>query len=175
MQYEVLRDALLPHVYTEREFRHTLSVLQAFLESRLFSSSHGTSIREQLRSFFETRKNEEYAKIVLDRAGDDFYQVFTVKNAYDVLQGIERSIELLPIVTLYVPIELPHQSVSDIGKWLRDRVHSQTLMQIIVEPDVAAGCALVKDGIYHDFSFRYFLHTHDQQLLESIHEHIHAA
>ena len=173
--YEELRDKILAHAYTEQQFRHILATLQTFLESRLFSTLPTGQVQKQIDLFFEARKNNLSTKETLIHLGDLFYEAFTAKNLYEVLEGIEKSLEGVPSITLYVPVELPPSHLEDIGRWLRQHVHKHMLADVIVEPDMGAGCALVKDGVYHDFSLRYFLRKQEQQLIRIIHEHAHAS
>jgi len=161
--YEELRDKILAHVHTEQQFRHLLATLQTFLEFRLFSTAPAGEVKQQISSFFETRENDQLTKEILTNLGDSFYAMFTVKNIYEVLEGIEKSLEEASSITLYIPVELPRPHIEDVVRWLRKQVHPHTLATIIVEPDMGAGCALERDGVYHDFSLRYFLRKHEQE------------
>lgn len=163
------------HTYTMQQCRHVLEVLQTFLELYLFSQAPHVSAKERLEVFFKRHAPDEYATSVLRAFDERFYQSFTTRNVYETLEKLEQSFEALPSLILYVPIEFPVPNTKEIASWLRQHVHPQLLMKMIVEPDLAAGCSLVKDGVYYDFSFRHFLRQRESELLDTIHEHANAS
>jgi hypothetical protein len=150
-------------------------VLQTFLELYLFSQAPHTPAKKRLEVFFERHAPDQYATDVLKALDEEFYQSFTAQNAYETLERLGKAFDELPSIVLYVPIAFPVAHTKDIGMWLRKNTQQRMLVKMIVEPDIAAGGAIVKDGVYYDFSFRYFLRAREAELLATIHEHAYAS
>lgn len=166
--------ALVHDSYTEHAFRRRCARLQELLELKLYSGKAHASTETLLDDYFE-HHNIPHAERAWFLAQDPkLFETFTTHNLYELLGDIRDAFDQLPVATIYVPFVLSGEAVDELGKWFRREVNPMIVMHIAVEPDLGAGAALAWKGIYHDFSFRYLLRQHEDELLKTIREHEHA-
>lgn len=170
-----LLSAMMHDSYTEQVFRHRLAILQEILEMKLYSRNAHTSKEMLLSAYFAEHEAAKDHQAWFMKQDSALYESFTAQNLYELLSEIREAFNGLPVLTLYVPIALPPDTVTSIGMWVRREVDTHAVLHVVVEPDLAAGCALVWKGVYHDFSFRYLLRQHEQELVKYIREHENAS
>ena len=171
MTQELLK-TLAKTAYTENEFRRLLSALQVFLESKLFSEHPGLSFEELLRRFFLEHHVAEDTRTRLTSLSESFLSLFTQKNLYEKMKSINEAFEKLPRITLYVPIALTSEATVKLGTWLRQHVMENLVIRLKIDAELSVGCAFVWEGVYHDYSFRYFVKKHEKELESTMREYV---
>ncbi len=73
-----------------------------------------------------------------------------------------------PIVHMSFPSEASDQFLGRLLEWFRSQVHPHTLLQVGLQPELAAGCTLRTTNKLFDFSFRKRFEKSKQKLIESI-------
>jgi len=105
-------------------------------------------------------------------------------NAYDVLDDKVRAqlladVQLLlkdaPSIHISFALEPPAAMVQKIVSWFREQVHPAVMLQVGIQPTIAAGCVLRTPNKYFDFSLRQHLRNNQGKLSESIRTHSEAA
>lgn len=171
MAQELLK-TLAKTAYTEHEFRRLLSALQVFLEFKLFTEHKGVSFEELLRRFFLEHHIAQDTRARLTNLAGSYLESFTQENLYEKMNSIEKAFKKLPRLTLYVPIALTSEATAKLGTWLREHVAENLVIRLEVDAELAVGCALVWKGVYHDYSFRYFVKKHEKELERTIREYV---
>jgi hypothetical protein len=78
-----------------------------------------------------------------------------------------------PKIVLYIPVILPYVEIKTVGLWFRRNVGKNILMEVRHDPQTIGGCAVVVNGVLHDFSIRYFIkkRKHDiTSMIKKYHE-----
>lgn len=89
--------------------------------------------------------------------GDGFFSQFDKNRMYKMLSEIEEMIKTLPVVGVYVPYECTPAEIIKLGKWFRTNVDKMVIIDVHTDPTLLGGCAFVFNGVYRDYSLRYFM------------------
>lgn len=144
------------NTYTKNDFYQRSLLLKEFFEY-LFFSDHGKETHKDiLKNFLKDKEISKELSDVMNSWSDLFYTSFTSENFNTLIDEIEKEFEKLPIVVMYVPISLPFDEIKKLGEWVRTNITANVLMDVKVDPEVVGGCAFVWNGVYHDFSLKYF-------------------
>lgn len=101
-------------------------------------------------------------------------------NQFDILKDATRNeiFKLLndlltgaPVVHMSFAVEPPSSMTQKIVGWFRENVHPAVMLQIGIQPTIAAGCVLRTPNKFFDFSLRQHLKTNQGKLMESIRKH----
>lgn len=76
-----------------------------------------------------------------------------------------------PVVHMSFAVEPPSAMTQKIVGWFRDNVHPSVMLQVGIQPTIAAGCVLRTPNKFFDFSLRQHLKTNQGKLMESIKKH----
>lgn len=89
----------------------------------------------------------------------------TPQNIYSVFDRLEKDIKAIEPLILYLPYELPKETVAEIGQKLRTDYGDKFLMDIQIDPNLVAGAALSYKGIYKDSSIKQRLTDNKKAIL----------
>ena len=76
-----------------------------------------------------------------------------------------------PTVHMSFAVEPPASMTQQIVGWFRENVHPAVMLQIGIQPTIAAGCVLRTPNKFFDFSLRQHLKRNQGKLMESIQKH----
>lgn len=76
-----------------------------------------------------------------------------------------------PVVHMSFAVEPPSAMTQKIVGWFRENVHPAVMLQVGMQPTIAAGCVLRTPNKFFDFSLRQHLKTNQGKLMESIKKH----
>lgn len=96
-----------------------------------------------------------------------FYQQFTKDNVYKIFDDIEKVIQKLPVLTIYLTFEPDTNATYQLGTFARKTYSSSLLLDIKLDVNLIAGCALVWKGVYRDYSLRSKLEGKKAEILEN--------
>jgi|SRR3989344_2857385 len=165
-------ERMLENTYTKADLYRRIDLVQEFLVQSLFNREHHQGSRaKDFRVWGKSKcENMEDAEAVSAAStwGDDVLNSFTPENVYVRIKELKQAIEALPEIVLYVPAVFSVEHVASLGTWCRAHVRAHILLQFIVEPTVAGGCAFVIDNVYHNFSLSYFMRKSHKELIELV-------
>lgn len=92
-----------------------------------------------------------------------------VYSTFDTLESILKAIE--PLI-LYIPYELPEKEIVQIGTKLRSDYGPHFLIEINIDPNLIAGCALSYKGVYKDLSVKQRISDHRKEILSEFGKYI---
>jgi len=91
----------------------------------------------------------------LKSLSESFYQKFNKDNVYNIFSSIEKLSANLPVLTMYLTFEPDSITLNQLGASTRQTFNSPSLLlDIKIDPNLIAGCALVWQGVYKDYSLR---------------------
>jgi len=100
-------------------------------------------------------------------------------NGYNLLEANDRThlIEILtqlqkkaPTIHMSFAVDPPAAALNRLITWLRQEIHPQLLLQVGLQPSIAAGCIVRTGSKYFDFSLRKHFETNEKLLLTKLHE-----
>ena len=147
---------LLDTTYTKENFQRKSMLLKEFFSKWFFKEHGDMSLKDNLSSFLDENNIGEALKESLLALSDNFYNHFTKDNMGDVLSDLDSEVEKKPILTMYIPTVLPPVEVLKLGKWVRTNIQKDIFLNLDIDSSSIGGCAFVWNGVYHDFSLKYY-------------------
>lgn len=96
-----------------------------------------------------------------------FNAQFNKDNVYKIFEDIERKVQQLPTLTIYITFEPSIDAIYQIGTFARKTFGPSFLLDIKLDPNLIAGAALVWKGMYRDYSLRAKLEQKKGEILEN--------
>ncbi len=154
--------ALLKTTYTVTDMHRRLRVMQEVLESMLYEEQ-----QPQLRMLEPAKRRAQLLKEkasphdteVLMNLEEVLWQGFTPATLTTKMNIILKESELLPMMTLYVPVTFTDKQLAPISEWVRGNVANSILFDVHVDPKVVGGCAFVYKDRHFDWSLRRYLRS----------------
>ncbi|MDQ3123247.1 MAG: hypothetical protein M3Q14_00995 [bacterium] len=85
-----------------------------------------------------------------------------------LLKFLERQKVKAPVVHMSFPVEANGQVVGQLLEWFRTEIHPNIVLQIGLQPELAAGCTLRTNSKYFDFSFRKRFEKSKEKLITAL-------
>lgn len=101
-----------------------------------------------------------------------FNAQFNKDNVYKIFNDIEKKVQQLPTLTLYITFEPPDDTIYQIGTFAKKNFGPSFLLDIKLDPNLIAGAALVWKGMYRDYSLRIKLEQKKNEILENFKKYI---
>ena len=154
--YNEVLETILKDTYTVNKLKLRLRILKSYFLKALFG---GEAEKEAL---------DQSELNWLNSVPPFFYQKFNKDNVYALFKQAEDKInQLLPVV-VYLPFEANDQSIAQIGQFARITFNNTSLLlDIKHDPGLIAGCALVWNGVYRDYSLRAKIEERKAAILQS--------
>ena len=156
MTEDQLLKTIIDSSYLKADVLRRTRIVREYLEQQFYTPGD----KKNLKDFLADSKASEADVEVIEKWGQEFFKSFTKENAYDVLEKVNAMVKDLPTMNLYVPVELASDETPKLGKWVRDNVSKDVLIELHVDSSTIGGCALAWDGVYSDYSLGHYLHKH---------------
>lgn len=141
--------------YTVPELRSRLRLLRDYIDFRLFS---GRSESEtDVPTFLATHELSEGDVDAFSLWTEEFFAPFTRDEANNLLNQINERARGVPVVDLYIPFVPLRPDVVKWGEFLRANVDAFVFFELHTDPTLLGGCAFAWNGVYHNFSLRYYM------------------
>ena len=72
------------------------------------------------------------------------------------------------MVTLYLPFDMPRSELVKLGKWFKENVSPETVVDIQYQPELIGGGAFSWKGQIQDYSLRARIEASKKQILNSL-------
>lgn len=151
-----LLNTILRETYTLTQLKHRLSMIKI----------------KFLQDFFGAKKEQDLLSETdltwLKSLPSDFSQSINHDNVYDVFEDLEKRVNSMPVLIIYLTFEPDEVILAQIGEMAR-KTFSQLnlLLDIKYDPRLLAGAALSWKGVYRDYSLRARIEERKQVILES--------
>jgi len=150
---------ILQNTFVLADLHRRVDLLQQFLEHSFFTDD--PQKKDPVRSIraYYAEADEDIRQHVeaITAWGPDFFASFNARDLYEKVKEFKQFIELLPRITLYVPVRLAPSRAGSIGSWCRTNIRKDLILDLKVDPAVVGGCAFAYEHAFHDLSLPYFL------------------
>lgn len=102
---------------------------------------------------------------------DNQIDVLADKPRSELAAAIAELLRSAPVVHMSFAVEPSSAMTQKIVSWFRDNVHPGLMLQVGIQPTIAAGCVLRTPNKFFDFSLRQHLKSNQHKLMESIKRH----
>lgn len=148
---------LLDSTYTKDNLHRKVMLLEEFFENYFFKEQVEGSLKDRFKHFLLEQSMGEYLRGSLLTLSDNFYGMFSADNFRNVLDDVREEEKNRPHITLYVATLLPPIEVEKLGKWARNNIAPGIFLNLQIDNNVIGGCAFAWNGVYHDYSLRYYI------------------
>lgn len=160
MNEENLLLQLVNSSYTKADIKRRLRLLREYLEMCFYTPDANTPLTEFLKKKYASVEDMK----IIGSWGKDFLGTFNKANLYTTLNKLIEDIDKLPVICLYLPYEPGKEDKEKFGNILREKFGKSLIMDVKRDEKIFAGCALVKNGVYHDYSLRAYLERHKDKI-----------
>lgn len=126
----------------------------------------------QLNSRLRTAKAQALKKF-FGGGGDvsslpqELTQQFTKDNVYKIFDDLDKLIQKIPVLTIYLTFEPDDGVISQIGTFARKTYSTNIILDTKLDPALIAGCALIWKGRKRDYSLRAKIEEKKGEILEN--------
>lgn len=159
-----LLDQLLAETYTRADALSRLRALKDLFLVEMFGSA------QEIKPQTSRRETPGQHTPWIVSLGSSIRRYFNRDNVYQLFDSLEEEIKKIKSLVIYLPSIMPEEGTVAIGKHLRKTYGTRFLMEIKVDPSLLAGCGLVWNGIYKDYSIRQKIDGNRTKILEMIKE-----
>lgn len=148
------------------------------LPSTIVSSSDITRLLRELGSlndFFIASQNRpggtpmtppKLSRLLNQLAHDNNCNLLEEKQRQQLQAAIEQTVKQAPVLHISFATDPPTRALETILVWFRTNIHPQALLQVGIQPNIAAGCVLRTPSRWIDMSLRSRLQKHEPYLVE---------
>ena len=152
MDVRQIQQIIITKTFTKPDYIKRVTILREYLETKFFKDP-SISFEKYLESINITPQDKE-AFAALD---EHFFNLFTRDNLYLIINGLSESMKSLPVLTLYLAVNMDDIQVNELGIWFRKNLNPELIMDIHCNPTLVTGCAYVWNNKYKDLSLHYIL------------------
>ena len=149
---------MLENTYTLPDLKHRMRILKEYLEAQIFGNK-------------DLAFDPEDSKW-LTNLPTDLLSQFNKDNLPSALENLEQQINKLSPLTLYLSFEPDKNTIAAIYFWLRQNLSQKSILEIKFDPSLIGGSALVKDGVYKDYSLRAHIEEQKEIILTEFKKYI---
>lgn len=154
---------ILKDTYTVTALKSRLNVLKSYLSQHFFGAQQQQA---------ETANMEQKDLAWLKSLSSEFFQNFNKDNMYNIFAELEKGINELKTLTIYLTFEPDDASLASIGSFARKLFGNYLLLDTKFDPNLIAGAALVWKGIYKDYSLRSKIEQKKTEILDSFKQYL---
>lgn len=159
-------NTILSNTYTVTALKSRLNVLKSYLSQHFFGA------QQQQGETVNTVNMEHKDLAWLKSLSSEFFQNFNKDNMYNIFAELEKGINELKTLTIYLTFEPDDTSLANIGSFARKLFGNYLLLDTKFDPNLIAGPALVWKGIYKDYSLRSKIEQKKTEILDSFKQYL---
>ncbi|MFA5932487.1 MAG: F0F1 ATP synthase subunit delta [Microgenomates group bacterium] len=156
---------ILSDTYIKNQAEKKVLALKNYLLSSLFTEGKKTMTAKT------TADNPEL-DIWIKSLDEKIIKGITPQNVYSVFDKTEADIKAVEPLVLYLPYDLPGEEITQIGRMLRKDYGPKFLIEVTIDPNLIAGCALSYKGIYKDYSVKQRISDNKEAILKSFKQYV---
>ncbi len=160
--------ALLPFTFRQSDLAYRLGLLREFLEFCFFTQQSTSASAAAIAPFSAVGRHGLGDIGFLQKLSPEVFASFQSGSFHAVLDQALREAKALPTLRLTVAVVLPTEEVTVLGQWARQAVGERIMLELSVDPEIAAGCQLLWHDTIHEYSLGTRLRKNEAQLAERI-------
>jgi F0F1-type ATP synthase delta subunit len=101
-------------------------------------------------------------------AGNNRFNLLETQDRQEINVFLKNVEDKAPVIHISFAADPSSAFTAKIVAWLRTNIHPYTLLQLGLQPTIAAGCVVRTNNKYFDFSLRHRFHDQRQLLLDAL-------
>lgn len=163
---QTLLETILQDTFIKTRALKRVTGLKDYALNRIFSSLEQGSLLKA-----DTMKDPEITTWI-SSLNPTFLGGINQQNIYKIFGQLEKDVKAIEPLVLYLPYELPEETITEIGQKLREDYGKNFLIDIQIDPALIAGAALSYKGVYRDHSVRKNIFDNKKAILETFRKYI---
>ncbi|MBI2017776.1 hypothetical protein HYS92_01875 [Candidatus Daviesbacteria bacterium] len=147
-------EAILGKTYTVFQFKHRLRILKSNFAQKFYG---GAILIEP------TAEDLKWLKLL----PETFFQQFTPANLEETFSFLESKLKQTPTLALNLAFNPPDELITELGEYYRKNFNSFKLIDLKFDLKLIAGCSLVWNGVYKDYSLKARIEERKEVILQS--------
>lgn len=143
---------LLTQSYTLHQLNERLQFLKGYLQSQIFGTKDTRGFSSEDLTWLSSQPPTLTSDITKD-------------NIDSIFDDLEKKIKEVKALVMFIPTDFPADTIKDIVTRLRKDYGNNFLIDLKTDPNLIAGCALVWNGIYKDYSLRGKMNERKDEIL----------
>lgn len=131
---------LVSQVYTLHQLHERMQFLKSYLKSQIFGDKDSSFNSDDM-----TWLSAQPADLTADITKDNLDKVF---------EDLEKQAKELKTLVIFTATDFPPATIKDLALKVRKDFGENFLIDLKSDPNLIAGCALVWNGVYRDYSLR---------------------
>lgn len=150
-----LLNIILKDTFSQTQLRHNLLILRSYLSQKIFGGEKETSFSPNDLNW-------------LNSLDPNLYQQFNNQNAFELLDQLESELKKVVPLVLYLGFEADETAIAQICAFARKTFQKPFLiLDVKLNPELIAGCALSWKGIYKDYSLKAIIDQRKIEILQN--------
>lgn len=151
---------ILTSTYTLNQVQRKIRILKEFFYQKLYTNQEYKT--DDLRT-----EDLTYVKWIktLDPA---LVSQITQTNFNKIFTTLDTKVASLKVLLIYVSFDMSDPTITMLGALLRSSYGPQFLFDVRYDPSLLGGCALVWNGVYHDYSLKKSIDENKDKILGEI-------
>lgn len=167
MDDTALLSQFIKETYTKKDIARRLRLLREYFEGGFFTFT------EMEVTKFLLGKHATMDDIhVFVSWGKDFYDAFSKETMYARINALHEAVKKLPHVVMYIPYEPVPAEIVKLGKWCRQNIGGDLVVDLRTDITLLGGCAFVWKGVYRDYSLRYYMRKKKAEITRLVTEYV---
>jgi len=158
---------LLKKSYTKAQIQRRLRILKEFVEHKVYSKTTST-----LSQFLKKEKYNESDIEVLKEMPEEIFKIFDKKNTYNTFNRLTSLLQETKPIEVYIPYEFDDKETEKLGLWFRNNVSDEAILEPHTDPALLGGCAVAMDGVYKNYSLRYYIDKYRDKIRKIIEDNV---
>ncbi len=134
------------------------------LPSKPSGKSSSVSLAEKVESTISSRTYH----VLKELEAKGFINVNNPEQLSYFFQLAHKYIQQMPRLQLQIAVDLNEQMLTKVYAWVSRTVKNRVFLDIVVKPQILAGCAMVYRGVYRDFTLRTMLEEQSKAIFKPI-------
>jgi F0F1-type ATP synthase delta subunit len=151
-----LLEKIAQQTYTVSSLKRRCRILKEYFEKKTFGGDLEIQVLDADKDWLASLMNEPTEN-------------FTSKNFYAEMDQLNKRLESLPPLTIYLAFEMPDNEIAALAQNIRASLNSNLIfLDLRKDPNLIGGLAMVYKGIYKDYSVRKKIDEQREQILTEI-------
>lgn len=162
-----LLSIMLSNTYTKADFKRRLRIVREYIEATGFTTG---GKKTTIAAWLKTKNEPIVDTLAVTTWSNDIDDILHTKNIYQLAEHLEKRVNELPIVTIYLPFTPPEDEIPHIGEWARKNLDPNVLLETRIDQYVTGGCGIVWNGVYRDFALNFMMDKQRDAVMAAIND-----
>ncbi len=155
---------LIQHTYVRSHLMYRISLLGEFFDFVFFTKNSSVLDANIIDLFASESKESQQDIDFLKMLPQTFMDAFARDSFREILSSMLEELQNLTVFSISVPVKFQLEQTDKIGKWVRNTLNNDIILDISIDSDISVGCQFVWKNILYDFSLKHYIELHKKEL-----------